>query len=66
MPDSAGRAHVVVVLPNTPEVMVVSSNDEPIADFEGHLDEEDDLEEDQELDEVVKEQQMDQEVEEDM
>jgi len=46
--------------------MVVSSDDEPMEGFEGHLVEEDDVEEDKEIDEVVEEQQMDQEVDEDV
>jgi len=55
---------VVVDLPDTLEVVVVSSNDEPMEGFEGHLEEEDDLGEDQDIDKVIEEQQMDQEVDE--
>jgi len=66
MPDSPGKAHVVVDLPNTLKVVVVSSNDEPMQGFEGHLEEEDDPEKDQEIDEVVKDKQMDEEAEEDV
>ena len=66
MLDSPGEAHVVVDLSDIPEFVVVSSNDEPIEDFEGHLEEEDDLDEDQEIDKVVEEQQMDQEVQKDV
>ena len=45
MPNSPREAHVVVDLPNTPEIMIVSSDDEPMEGFEGHLEEEDDPEE---------------------
>jgi len=58
MPDSLGEAHVVRDLPNTPEIVVVSFEDE------GHPKEEDDSEEDQDIDEVVVEQQWDQEIDE--
>ena len=47
MPDSLGEAHVVIDLPDTPEIVLVSSEDE------GHQEEEDDPEEDQDIDEVV-------------
>jgi len=40
MPDSPGEANVVIDLPDTPDIVVVSSEDE------GHLEEEDDPEED--------------------
>jgi len=53
MPDGPGEAHVILDLPDTLEVMVVSSDDEPMEGLEGHLEEEDDLEERQEIDEVV-------------
>ena len=56
MPDSLGEAYVVVDLPDTSKVAIVTYDDEPMEDFEGHLEEEDDLEEDQEIDEVVEEQ----------
>jgi len=46
MPDSPGEAHVVVDLPDTPEIMVLSSDDEPVEGLEDHLEEGDDLEED--------------------
>ena len=51
MPDSLGEAHVVIDLPDTPEIVLVSSEDE------GHQEEEDDPEEDQDIDEVGVEQQ---------
>ena len=40
--------------------MVVSSDDEPMEGFEGHLEEEDDPKEDQEIGEMIEEQQIDQ------
>ena len=46
MPNSPGEAHVVVDLSDTREILVVSSEDEAMEDFEGHLEEEGDLEED--------------------
>jgi len=46
MSDSPGEAHVVVDLSDIPKIMVVSSDDEPMEGFEGHLEEEDDPEED--------------------
>jgi len=49
---------VVVDLPDTPKIVAVSSDDEPMDGFEGYLEEEDD----QEINEVVDEQQMDHEV----
>jgi len=49
---------VVIDLLDTPEIVVVSSGDE------GHLEEEDDPEEDQDIDEAVVEQQWDQEIDE--
>jgi len=58
MPDSLGEAHVVIDLPDTPEIVLVSSEDE------GHQEEEDDPEEDQDIDEVGVEQQWDQEIDE--
>jgi len=45
MPDSPGEAHMVIDLPNTPDLLVISSGDE------GHQGEEDDPEEDQDIDE---------------
>jgi len=51
MSDSPGEAHVVIDLPDTPEIMVVRSEDE------GHQEEEDDPKEDQDIDEAVVEQQ---------
>ena len=50
---------MVVDLPNTPEIVVVSSEDEAMEDFEGHLEKED-----QDIDEAVMEQQWDQEIDE--
>ena len=46
MPDSSGAAHVVIDIPDNPDLVVISSGDE------GHQDEEDDPEEDQDSDEV--------------
>ena len=45
-PDIPREAHVVIDLPDTPDVVVISSGDE------GHQGEEDDPEEDQDIDEV--------------
>ena len=42
----------MVDLHDTLEIVVVSFDDEPIQGFEGHLEEEDDLEEDQQIDEL--------------
>jgi len=55
MPDSPGEAHVVIELPDTPDLVVISSGDE------GHQGEEDDLEkddpeQDQDIEEVGVEQ----------
>jgi len=50
MRDSPGEARVVIDLPSTPEIVVVSSKEE------GYSEEEDYLEEDQDIDEVVIEQ----------
>ena len=47
MPDSPGEAHVVINLPDTAEMVVISSDDE------GHPEEEDNPEEDQDIDEAV-------------
>ena len=55
---------MVVDLPDTLEIVVVSSDDEPMEGFEGNLEEEDDLDNDQEIDEVVEEQQIDQKIDE--
>jgi len=49
---------VVIDLPDTPEIVMVSSEDE------GHWEEKDDPEEDQDIDEAVVEQQWDQEIDE--
>ena len=46
MPDNAGKAHVVVDLPDTLEIVIVSSEDEATEDFKGHLEGEGDPEED--------------------
>jgi len=51
MPDNPGEAHVVIDLPETPDLVVISSGDE------GHQDEKDDPEEDHDSDEVGIEQQ---------
>ena len=53
MPDSPKEAHVVIDLPDTPDVVVISSGDE------GHQGEED-----QDIDEVGVEQQWEQEADE--
>jgi len=58
MPDSPKEAQVVIDLPDTPEIVVISSKDE------GHQDEEDDPEEDQDIHKAVIEQQWDQEIDE--
>ena len=58
IPDNPRKAHVLVDIPNTPVIVVVSSDDEPMGGF----DSEDGPKEDQEIDEKVEEQQMDQEV----
>jgi len=59
MPDSPGEAYLVIDLPDTLAIMVVSYEDE------GHQEEEeDDPEEDQDIEEVVIEQQWDQEIDE--
>ena len=50
MPDSPGEAHMVIDLPDTLDLVVISSGDE------GHQGEGDDLEEDQDIDEVGVEQ----------
>ena len=58
MPDSPGEAHVVIDLPYTSEIVLVSSENE------GHQEEEDDPEEDQDIDEAGVEQQYGQEIDE--
>jgi len=58
IPDSPGEAHVVIDLPDGPDLVVISSGDE------GHQEEEDDPEKDQDSDEVGVEQQWEQEVDE--
>ena len=45
MLDSLREAYVVVDLPDTSEIMVISSDDEPIEGFEDHQEEDDDPEE---------------------
>ena len=55
---------MMVDLPNTLEIVVVSSADEAMEGFEGHPEEEDDLDEYQEIDEVVVEKQLEQEIDE--
>jgi len=62
MPNSPGEVHVVVDLPNTLEIVVVSFEDEAMEGFEAHLEEEEDPEEDQDIDKAVMEQQRDQEI----
>ena len=44
---------MVVDLPDIPEIVVVSYEVEAMEDFEGHLEEEDDPKEDQDIDEAV-------------
>ena len=56
MPNSPGEAHVVVDLPDTPEIVVINSEDEAIEDFKGHLEKEDDPEGDRNIDEAMVEQ----------
>ena len=58
MSDSPAEVHVVIDLRDTPEIVVVSSEDE------GHPKEEDDPEDDQDIDEAVVERQWDQEIDE--
>jgi len=53
MLDSPRETHVVVDLPDIPEIVVVSYEVEAMEDFEGHLEEEDDPKEDQDIDEAV-------------
>ena len=55
MPNSPGEAHVVVDLPDTPEIVVVSYEDEAMEDFEGYMEEKDDPQEDQDIDEAAME-----------
>ena len=50
MPDSSGEAHLVIDIPNTADIAVISAGDE------GHQGEEDDQEEDQGIGEVGVEQ----------
>jgi len=54
----------VVALPKTLEIAVVSSEDTAMEGFEGHLEEEDNPEEDQDIDEAMVEQQWDQDIDE--
>jgi len=60
MPDKPGEVYVVVDLRDTPEIVVLSFDDEPMEGFEN----EDDPEEDPDIDEIADDQQMDQEVDE--
>ena len=53
MTDSPGEVHMVVDLPDTLKIMVLSPDDESIEGLEGHLEDEDDREEDHEINEVV-------------
>jgi len=46
MPDSPWEVFMVVDLLDTPEFMVLTSDDEPMESLKDHLEEEDDLEED--------------------
>ena len=43
--SGSGKAHVVVHIPETPEVMVISSNDELIEELEGDPEEDPKFEE---------------------
>ena len=49
VPSRSGEAHVVIDLPDSLGVVVISSDDEPIEDFEDHLKVEDDPEKDLQL-----------------
>jgi len=62
MPDSSSEAYVVEDLHDTPEIMVVSSKDEAMEGFEGHLEAKDYPKEDRDIDEAVVEQQLNQEI----
>ena len=42
MPNSPEKAHVVVDLLDTSEIVVLTSDDEPMEGLENHLEEEDD------------------------
>jgi len=53
MPNIPGEVHVVVDLPDASENMGLSLDGEPIEGLEGHLEAEDDPEEDQEINVVV-------------
>ena len=53
---------MAVDLPDTPEIMVLSSDDKPMEGLADHLEEKDDLEEDQEIDKIVEEQPIDEEI----
>jgi len=57
--SSPRELHVVVAIPNTLEIMVLSPDEKPMEGLEDHLGDEDDSEEDQKIDEVGKEQQID-------
>jgi len=46
MPNSPEEAHVVAELPDTPEIMMLSSDDEPMEGLGDYLVEENDPEED--------------------
>jgi len=43
MPDSLREVHVVLDLPHTPEIVVLSLDNEPMGDLMDHLEEEDNL-----------------------
>ena len=55
MPESPWEVHIVVDLPDTLEIVVLSPDDEPIKGLEDHLEDEDDPEEDYEIDKVGEE-----------
>ena len=56
MPNSPREIHVVVDLPDTPEIVILSFEDEAMEGFKSHMEEKDDPEEDQDIDEAVVEQ----------
>ena len=53
----------MVDLPDSPEIVIVSYEDEAMEGFKGHLESEEDPKEDQDIDEAVVEQQCNQEIE---
>ena len=54
----------MVDLPNTPEIVVLSRDDEPMECLKDRLEDENDPKEDKEIDEVGKEQQIDHRIDE--